>query len=203
MSYTNSTTHYALPQWVGTDKPTWLGDMDEAFLKIDSGIYQALSSANVSNGKADNLANQIATLNETLVAHTTALNNISKTFKMTQQTLISDTSDGLIKRVYLLTNQDNTLFKIYGMYDFTTSNPINIPFPAGIFTDTYTISRACLYTIYNSMTDYSVVFQTNLNIAISPTQAGFVPNQYPSSGQRARIWLPPCLYINENIEVTS
>lgn len=45
MSHTNSTSHYSLPQFVGTDIPTWLGDFNSAMAAIDSGIDAAATSA--------------------------------------------------------------------------------------------------------------------------------------------------------------
>ena len=36
MASTNKTTHYDLPQWIGTDKPTFLGDLNGAFSTIDT-----------------------------------------------------------------------------------------------------------------------------------------------------------------------
>lgn len=38
MGYTNSTTNYHLPQFIGTDKPSWLGDFNTAMNAIDSAI---------------------------------------------------------------------------------------------------------------------------------------------------------------------
>ena len=35
MSHTNSTTNYALPQFLTTDKPAWLTDVNNAFSDID------------------------------------------------------------------------------------------------------------------------------------------------------------------------
>ena len=35
MSATNTTTNYALPQFISTDKPTWLGDFNGAMFDID------------------------------------------------------------------------------------------------------------------------------------------------------------------------
>ena len=32
MASTNKTTNYSLPQWVGSDKPSYLGDFNDAFL---------------------------------------------------------------------------------------------------------------------------------------------------------------------------
>ena len=45
MSHTNSTSHYSLPQFIGSDIPTWLGDFNSAMTAIDSGINAAATSA--------------------------------------------------------------------------------------------------------------------------------------------------------------
>lgn len=44
MSYVNGTTHYNLPQTVGTDKRDWT-DTNQAFADIDSAIYNAVETA--------------------------------------------------------------------------------------------------------------------------------------------------------------
>lgn len=41
--HTNSTENYELPQFVGTDKPTWLGDFNTAMASIDSGMSENAS----------------------------------------------------------------------------------------------------------------------------------------------------------------
>lgn len=38
MSHTNETPYLKLPQWAATDKPTWLGDMNQAMKDLDSGM---------------------------------------------------------------------------------------------------------------------------------------------------------------------
>ena len=38
MSATNSTPNYDLPQYVATDKPTYLGDFNKAMLDIDTNM---------------------------------------------------------------------------------------------------------------------------------------------------------------------
>ena len=48
MSFTNQTTHYGLPQWIGSDKPTYLVDQNNAYQKIDSELY----NANTASGEA-------------------------------------------------------------------------------------------------------------------------------------------------------
>lgn len=53
MSSTNKTSHYNLPQFIGSDIPTWLGDFNSAMTAIDSGINAAATSA---SGAATNAA---------------------------------------------------------------------------------------------------------------------------------------------------
>ena len=53
MSSTNKTEHYNLPQFIGSDIPTWLGDINSAMTAIDSGINAAATSA---SGAATNAA---------------------------------------------------------------------------------------------------------------------------------------------------
>ena len=45
MSSTNKTEHYDLPQFIGSDIPTWLGDFNSAMTAIDSGINAAATAA--------------------------------------------------------------------------------------------------------------------------------------------------------------
>ena len=45
MSFTNQTTHYGLPQWIGSDKPTYLVDQNNAYQTIDSELYNANTAA--------------------------------------------------------------------------------------------------------------------------------------------------------------
>lgn len=41
MAHTNSTDHYNLPQFITTDKPAWLTDVNNAYVAIDTGIHNA------------------------------------------------------------------------------------------------------------------------------------------------------------------
>ena len=62
MSSTNSTSHYELSQFVGSDKPAWLGDYNSDMAKIDAGVYSAQTTATGADGKADSNATAIGTL---------------------------------------------------------------------------------------------------------------------------------------------
>lgn len=64
MSSTNKTTYYDLSQYIGTDKPTYLGDYNSDMSKIDGAIHSVQETATTANqtaGSADakvTLANQ-------------------------------------------------------------------------------------------------------------------------------------------------
>lgn len=52
MSHTNSTPNYYLPQFITTDKPAWLTDINNAFLAIDTGLDAAKDAADAAQGDA-------------------------------------------------------------------------------------------------------------------------------------------------------
>ena len=59
--YANGTTHYNLPQTVGTDKRDWT-DTNQAFADIDAALYTASETASSA-------ASDIVTLGETVGTH--------------------------------------------------------------------------------------------------------------------------------------
>lgn len=54
MSATNKTANYQLPQWIGTDHPTFAEDFNGAFAKIDNTMYQNATTANSAKQDAEN-----------------------------------------------------------------------------------------------------------------------------------------------------
>ena len=54
MGHTNSTANLSLPQFIGTDKPTWLGDVNGAFSTIDSKVGTIDADISAVDAKADN-----------------------------------------------------------------------------------------------------------------------------------------------------
>ena len=70
MSYTNQTTHYALPQYVATDKPKYLTDFNETMVAIDTQMYTnataaatAQTAAEGAQSTADGAVSSIGSLN--------------------------------------------------------------------------------------------------------------------------------------------
>lgn len=64
MSHTHSTENYNLPQFIGTDFPDWLTDVNKGYSDIDAGMQANKVSANTANEKADNNTTSIRLLNE-------------------------------------------------------------------------------------------------------------------------------------------
>lgn len=84
MGHTNSTVNYNLPQFVGTDKPSWLGDVNGAFLAIDTAIAAAKAQADSAAGGVAGLqtvvgghTTQIGTLTDTVTAQGGTLNSVT------------------------------------------------------------------------------------------------------------------------------
>lgn len=62
MSSTNHTTNYNLPQFVGSDKPAWLGDINPAFSAIDTAMKANQTSASTAGADATTANTNIGTM---------------------------------------------------------------------------------------------------------------------------------------------
>jgi hypothetical protein len=90
---TNKTANYELPQFVGTDKPTWLGDFNSAMADIDAGMHEnasdisamasdvatATSTASQASQAVSSLTSTVNTLSTNVQSATTTANNASST----------------------------------------------------------------------------------------------------------------------------
>lgn len=97
MSYTNKTTYYELPQYIGTDKPTYLGDFNGAMVAIDTAMHNNATAASGAQSTADT-ANALASSASTQAnnANTVAVEakNASET-NATNITSLQETVAGL------------------------------------------------------------------------------------------------------------
>ncbi len=73
MSHTNSTTNYNLPQFVGTDQPAWLTDINGAFSGIDTAIKNASDAATTAGTDATTANTSIGTLSSLTTTEKTNL----------------------------------------------------------------------------------------------------------------------------------
>lgn len=76
MSSTNKTTNYNLSQYIGTDKPTYLGDYNSDMLKIDTQLKanadsasNAASAAGAAQAVASDASKNVQILNDSVTAN--------------------------------------------------------------------------------------------------------------------------------------
>lgn len=67
MPYTNQTPNYGLPQYIATDKPTYLGDSNGAYSKLDT-LMKANADAAAANQNSVSLLSARVLSNETNIA---------------------------------------------------------------------------------------------------------------------------------------
>lgn len=67
MPYTNQTPNYGLPQYIATDKPTYLGDANGAYSKIDTQMKANAAAAEANQNSVSLLSNRVLA-NETSIA---------------------------------------------------------------------------------------------------------------------------------------
>lgn len=79
MGHTNSTANIALPQFIGTDKPTWLGDVNGAFSSIDTKVGTIDADIAATDAKADNAVADAASAVATATSANTTAGNASTT----------------------------------------------------------------------------------------------------------------------------
>lgn len=91
--HSGETTNYDLPQFVGTDKPTWLGDFNTAMDTIDTAIAEnasditslgtrvasAESAASQASTDVASLTSTVSTLSSNVQSATTTANNAQST----------------------------------------------------------------------------------------------------------------------------
>lgn len=145
MSSTNKTTNYELSQYVGSDKPTYLGDYNSDMAKIDtqmkanntlaSNASTTASTASETAGTAlTNAGTAQTTADGAQRDATSALNkalaneaNIAKfnltdikTYSSTDMTITGGTLNA-VSNITVATNSDGSIAKIYGIIIFTGS----------------------------------------------------------------------------------
>lgn len=99
MSSTNKTTNYNLSQYIGTDKPTYLGDYNSDMLKIDAQLKanadsasNAASAAGAAQSVASDASKKVQTLNDSVTANSADIASL-KTKNAQQDSSIQNVSN--------------------------------------------------------------------------------------------------------------
>lgn len=75
MSYTNKTTHYELPQYIGTDIPSILTDLNDSYEAIDEAIYAVASKQSGDEADITAIRSQVSTQGVEIAQNTTNIAN--------------------------------------------------------------------------------------------------------------------------------
>lgn len=158
MSATNKTTYLDLPQFIGTDVPSWLGDFNGAMEKIDTGYnnvdikaMQASSTANSASSKADINTQSITSINDELKTLKHAVQNYDNILNFKLVTCIPSPNNLKADSSMLMTqNTNKTLasLKFNATMLYPLSNPSKYVFTwstggTTTFYDLFTIEDNC------------------------------------------------------------
>lgn len=73
---TNKTANYELPQFVGTDKPTWLGDFNTAMATIDGGMAENKSNIESMDSRVSSAESSASQASQNVSALTTRVDSV-------------------------------------------------------------------------------------------------------------------------------
>lgn len=107
MSSTNKTPNYDLPQYIDTDKPTFLGDFNDAMRIIDKGMNDNKNAAGEGSNKMDEANTRIGDAEETLTETQNQVDSISglaDTIEEKVQTALTQANDAATKSGQANTN---------------------------------------------------------------------------------------------------
>lgn len=128
--HTNQTTHYELPQFIGTDKPQWLTDINQAFSGIDSAIYDADAKGVQANNNIGTMSNLDTDVKSTLVSainevNTNADNNATNIGNMSN--LTPSANNNLVEAINEVdSHADTNATNIGTMANLETTNKNNL-----------------------------------------------------------------------------
>lgn len=92
MSHTNSTTNYNLPQFVGSDTPGWLTDVNGAMSDIDAAIYARQQGVATNANNITALESRMTSAETSITTATTDISDMQTTVTALEGTVSSNTT---------------------------------------------------------------------------------------------------------------
>lgn len=210
MASTNKTTHYDLPQWIGTDKPTFLGDLNGAFATIDTQLYTAVTNAKNANDNASSAAGAVSDMQDDVNNLTTWQTTASSAISGLQNS-VSGLTPAISSASKFFTGQLSTYLSGYSpvfaandvsMRTITIGNLKFLNIYGGIsitYTGTPAISDALnvgvlplnnIYTMFNITTGREFYNVGQLCVPLSDGNTRIIPINILSDGSSAKLSLP-------------
>lgn len=116
MPATNKTTNFNLPQFIATDIPTWLDDVNDAMLKIDTALQNIKTTGSTNKSDISKIETNLQTINSSIAS---ANGNI---------TTLQSSVNSLNSQVTKLNNQFNlTKYELTPqIYAFRNNQYVNV-----------------------------------------------------------------------------
>lgn len=132
MASTNKTTNYQLPQWVGTDHPSFLEDFNPAFQKIDETLKAIDEKATGGGSGGTSVATGITfetSGSEPVTKYTNVQDAVYKLDQKNteQDTAISDAKDAAAEAKNIADTAQNTADSAFATADSINSSQLSEP----------------------------------------------------------------------------
>ena len=218
MSHTNTTANYNLPQFVGTDKPSWLTDVNGAMTSIDTQMKANADANTTTAGDLTTLAGRVTTAEQNITTQGSTLSTVSNVASSasTTATNAKNKADGIesfltltqfntlvasVSNVNLswsnireAVNADGSFGKIYGAFVVTPTATSNsyITFASSFRpTSQITINGAGIKQRNANGADKTLY---SVDMTISPDGSVRINFDSVEYNTEFRIILPPCMY---------
>lgn len=194
MSATNKTTYLDLPQFIGTDVPSWLGDFNGAMEKIDTGYNnvdikagQATSTANSASSKADVNSASIQSMNAELETIKKAVQNYDNILNFKTVTCVPSPNNLKSNSSMLMSqNTNKTLASL--KFNATMLYPLSKP-SMYVFTWSVSGETTTFYDLFTIEDNCFKLNQTALPRSAECLTVGVMTTRNDSSGSIARLYV--------------
>ena len=146
MSATNHTTYYNLPQFIGTDIPSWEGDWNDTMGLIDSALNSikrsaegAKTTADQAEGKADGNTETISSIQKEITTLKKAVQNYDSILDFNPVNTAMAVNNLSNNNMFFVQNTNKTLnrFYMHAYFKDTISNPTMYTYTANSGTETW------------------------------------------------------------------
>lgn len=194
MSATNKTTYLELPQFIGTDVPSWLGDFNGAMEKIDTGYNnvdikagKATSTANSASSKADLNAQSITSINAELKTLKNAVQNYDNILNFKMVTCIPSPNNLKTNSSMIMTqNTNKTLASL--SFNATMLYPLSNP-SKYVFTWSTGSGTTTFYDLFTIEDNCFNLNQTALPRSAESLTVGVMTTRNDSTRAIARLYV--------------
>lgn len=174
MSSSNKTTNYNLSQYIGTDKPTYLGDYNGDMLKIDTQMKNNANSATEAIAQAGEANTKATTLEEKVKSVSKNVESLLNDVTTIKNNVSQNTSDigSIQKQILALEGKTTTInSQISDIQNRLNSQWVNSGNVINTAIPSLSLANSFLYLGYNKLTK-----ELNIYFSIQKTTEATTPS---------------------------